>query len=381
MISTVSFLNDAASEMIVPLLPLFLTTVLGGTAVSVAVIEGAADAVAAVLKLGAGRLGDRSGRQKPFIVGGYALAGLSRTLIALATSAGMVAGLRVIDRVGKGLRSAPRDALLAASADPADRARVFSFHRALDNGGALVGAGVAWWLLSQEGLALRSVFFASALPALLAVALVAFAVKDRPAIPAAGPIWPGLPTPALRRVLWPLALFTAGHVGDTLLLLRASELGAAPATLPLLWMGLHLVKSVAGLGAGAVAERLGRLPLVVFGWTWCAATYAVLGLTDTLAVYVPLFVAYGLYHGLVEGTERALVADLAPVGARGTAFGWYHLTSGVGALPASLLLGGLWAGAGATVALGVAAVLTAAAAGALMYHGRDVAPVDLGSGR
>ena len=367
--------------MIVPLLPLFLTTVLGGTAASVGVIEGAADAAAAVLKLAAGRLGDRSGRQKPFILAGYTLAGLARTVIAVAGSTGVVGALRIVDRVGKGLRSAPRDALLAGSAEPGDRARVYGFHRALDNGGALVGAAVAWVLLSQGGLALRTVFLASAVPALLAVVLVTVAVREKRVPPDGGSAWPGPPPRALRGVLLPLGLFTLGHVGDTLLLLRATELGAAPATLPLLWMGLHIVKTGAGLGAGGIADRIGRLRLVVLGWAWCAGIYGALAFTGSLSVYAVLFVAYGLYHGLVEGTERALVADRAPPGQRGTAFGWYHLTSGLGALPAGFILGTVWAGYGAPTALGIAAALTTAAAAALMYHGVDVAPPDRGNRR
>lgn len=369
-----SFLNDAASEMIVPLLPLFLTTVLGGSAASVGLVEGAADAVAAVLKLVAGRLGDRSGRQRPFILAGYSLAGVARTAIALATSTGMVGALRIVDRIGKGLRSAPRDALLAGSAAPADRARVFGFHRALDNGGALVGAGLAWVLLARgpaDGL--RTVFLASAVPAFLALLLILLAVREVPTPPTGGSAWPGPPPRAMGGVLVALGLFTLGHVADTLLLLRATELGAAPSTLPLLWMALHGVKSLTGLRAGAVADRIGRRRLVVLGWAWCAGIYAALALTPDFTGYAVLFVAYGLYHGLVEGTERALVADLAPAETRGTAFGWYHLTSGLGALPAGALLGALWAGAGAPVALGVAAALTALAAGVLATRGAPAA--------
>ena len=146
-------------------------------------------------------------------------------------------------------------------------------------------------------------------------------------------------------------------------------------------MGLHIVKTGAGLGAGGIADRIGRLRLVVLGWAWCAGIYGALAFTGSLSVYAALFVAYGLYHGLVEGTERALVADRAPPGQRGTAFGWYHLTSGLGALPAGFILGTVWAGYGAPTALGIAAALTTAAAAALMYHGVDVASPDRGNRR
>lgn len=353
-LSVASFLNDAASEMVAPLMPLFLTSTLGATAVAVGALDGVADAVSAGVKLVAGRVADRIGRNRPLVVGGYALAALARAGMAAAGSAGAVIGLRTLDRVGKGLRSAPRDALLVAGLDPADRPAAFGFQRVLDNAGALVGAGLAAALLARAW-DVRSVLLASVVPSILVVALLLAAVREHAAPAPAAPL-PVTPPAGLRPLLLALGLFTLGHVGDTLLLLRAAELGAPAATLPLLWVGLHFVK----VGAGALAPALARpRRLVGLGWAWCALTYAALAAVDQLPAFVVGFLAYGLYHGLTEGAERALVADVAPTEGRGSAFGWYYLVTGLGALPAGLGIGAAWARWGAPTALVGAAALSA----------------------
>lgn len=342
-------------------MPLFLTATLGGTAAAVGALDGVADAVSALVKLQAGRVADRVGRNRPLVLAGYALAGLARAGLAAAGSAPAVIGLRAVDRVGKGLRSAPRDALLAAGLAPEDRPAAFGFHRVLDNAGALVGAGVAAALLTAAW-DVRSVLLASAVPSALVVLLLLVAVREHGA-PA--PTAPAelRPPAALRPLLAALGLFAVGHIGDALLLLRAAELGAPAVALPLLWMGLHLVK----VGAGALAPVLAApRRLVLLGWAWCAAIYGTLALVDELPAYIGLYLAFGVYHGLTEGAERALVADRAPADGRGGAFGWYYLVTGLGALPAGLLLGGAWARWGAPVALGAAALVSALAVLALL---------------
>lgn len=356
-----SFLNDAASEMVVPLLPVFLGQVLGGRAAWIGAIEGLADAVAAGWKLLAGRWGDKVGRARPFLLVGYGLAGAARATIGLVATALGVTVARMVDRVGKGLRTAPRDALLARSAPAEHRAAVYSFHRALDNGGALAGAALAWLLLQVGDLDVRAVFLVSAVPAVVALLLIAFAVRETgDPVPVDPGGLPAAPTPALRRLLGPLALFTLGRVADPLLLLRASELGAPASSLPLLWMGLHLVKVGTGLVAVRLGTRVGSRPLVLASWGWGAAILGLSALVDDPATFVPAFVAFGVYHGLSEGNERAMVADLSPDATRGTAFGWYHLTTGLGALPAGLWMSAVWTTWGATPALLAAALFTGA---------------------
>lgn len=356
-----SFLNDAASEMVVPLLPVFLGQLPGGNAAWIGAIEGLADAGAAGWKLFAGGWGDRVGRARPFLLGGYGLAGAARATLGLVATAGGVTLARLVDRVGKGLRAAPRDALLARSVPSAHRAAVYSFHRALDNGGALAGAALAWLLLREGGLEVRAVFLASAVPSVLALLLIAVAVRETgEPVPAATKDVPAAPSPALRRLLGPLALFTLGRVADPLLLLRASELGAPASALPLLWMGLHLVKVGTGLVAVRLAARVGFRPLVLGAWGWGTAILGLAARLDHPAAFASVFVAFGVYHGLAEGNERAMVADLAPDAARGTAFGWYHLTTGLGALPAGLWMSAVWSTWGATPALLAAALLTGA---------------------
>lgn len=360
----VSLLNDAASEMIAPLLPLFLTTVLGGAPAMVGLVEGAADAVSSGLKLVSGRLSDRWGRRKPLVVGGYALAAATRPFLAAVTAPWMVLALRVVDRVGKGLRTSPRDALLAGSAPADRRGTVFGFHRAMDHAGAFLGAFAAWLLLEYWTEDLRPIFFVSAAPALVAVAILAVGVKEppAPAAVAAGPPGPIL-TPPGRRLAWVLGavgLAGLGLAADGFLLLAAADAGMATATLPLLWMALHAVKVVASLGAGTAADRFGRRRLIAAGWIVRAAIYGGFAAATGPVAVAGLFVVYGLYHGLTEGAEKALVADLAGASEAGTAFGWYHLVAGLVALPAGLLIGGLWTAWGAPVAFVAGAALSLA---------------------
>jgi MFS family permease len=365
-LAAVSFLTDASSELIAPLLPLVLTTTLGATAAFVGLIEGAAESTAAILKLLSGRWSDRWQRRKPLVVAGYALAALVRPLVALATSASQVLAIRLADRVGKGIRGAPRDALIADAVSPSDRGRAFGAHRAADHAGAVVGPLLAWWFLSQ-GMAPTSIFAIAAIPGALAVLVALVLVRESPRerrVPSAAeaPAPDGAPFPRqFWGVLTAIVLFTLGNSTDAFLLLRATELGVPTVQLPLLWGALHVVKSVSSTPAGALSDRIGRTPLVVAGWLWYALLYVGFGhATSTREIWL-LFIAYGLVFGLTEGSEKALIADLAPADRRGTAFGWYQLSIGVAALPASVLFGWLWTHYSAATAFRVGATLGATA--------------------
>lgn len=356
----VSLLTDASSEMIYPLLPAFLTRTLRSGPAFLGLVEGAAELVASVLKVVSGRLADRWPK-KPLVVGGYGLSALARPLMALAAAPAHVLLVRIADRVGKGIRGAPRDALLADVTPPEERGRAFGFHRAMDHAGAVVGP-----LLASAVLAftddVRVVFALAAVPGLLGVAVLALGVPASPAKPAL----PVAPTPSrdasplgrpFRAYLVVLAVFTLGNSSDAFLLLRAAEAGVPLSAVPLLWSVHHLVKSAASTPAGAAADRLGRRPAIVAGWAVYALCY--LGFAFARAPWHVwgLFVVYGAYHALTEGAERALVADLAPPAARGRAFGLYHAVLGAMLLPASLLTGALWQAFGAPVALGTGAAL------------------------
>lgn len=344
----VSFFTDMSSEMIYPLLPLFISTTLGASASFIGAIEGAAESTAALVKLGSGWWSDRTRRRKPMVVAGYALASAVRPLIGLAQTASQVLLLRVTDRIGKGIRSAPRDALIADSVDPAIRGRAFGFQRALDHAGAVAGPIIAFLLLRELGLSLRTVFLLAAIPAAIAVIVVIFAVREpRSVVPA-----PTLVTVPLQlhrkfdRTFWTflgaVLLFTLGNSTDAFLLLRATDLGVPVPWIPLLWAYLHVVKSSTATIGGSLSDRFGRKPLLVAGWLLYAAVYVAFAFASVAWHVWALLGAYGLFYSLTEGAERALVADIVPAADRGSAFGWFHLAIGLGALPASLLFGILW---------------------------------------
>jgi MFS family permease len=370
-LSAVSLLTDVSSEMTYPLLPVFLATVLGASATSVGVIEGAAESTAALLKLASGWWSDRAPRRKPLVLLGYAIASAIRPLIGLAQSVSQVLAIRVTDRVGKGIRTSPRDALIADSVDPAIRGRAFGFHRASDHAGAVIGPLLAFAILRWSRLDLRTVFLLTAIPGALAVLTLLFGVREVPREkPAREGAAAGLKVPLGRRFwayLGVLLLFTLGNSTDAFLLLRAGQLGVAPALVPILWAMLHVVKSASSTPGGALSDRLGRKPLIVAGWLVYAAVYFAFGRASATWQAWALFAVYGLYFGLTEGVEKALVTDLVPPDRRGAAFGWYNLAIGLAALPASLLFGALWDRWGSSTAFDFGALLALAAAVGMVF--------------
>ena len=343
----VSFFTDTASEMVYPLLPMFLTRVLGTGAMSLGVIEGAAEAANSLLKILSGWVADRTGTPKRLVLGGYGLSSAVRPLIALVTVWPQVLALRFVDRLGKGIRTSPRDAMLARFAPPDKRGRVYGFHRAMDHAGAVAGPLVATAYLYFHPDAYRSLVTWTLVPGLIVVLiLVRVPEVHRPATaaPAAGRLFrPGTPLPpTFYRALTVVFVFTLGNASDTFLLLRLADIGVAEFWIPLLWSALHVVKVVSSLAGGALSDRFGRRTLIGLGWLVYAAVYAGFGHVDQRGIVIAIFLAYGLYFGLTEGVEKAWVADMAPVNARGTAFGYYNGVLGVGGLAASLLSGYLW---------------------------------------
>lgn len=367
-----SFLTDLSSEMIYPLLPLFLTSVLGAGAISLGVIEGVAESTAAMLKVVSGIWTDRIQRRKPFILAGYGLAGFVRPLIGLATSWLGVLGLRFLDRVGKGLRTSPRDALIADVTEPQQRGRAFGFHRSMDHAGAVVGPLIAAGLLSWKLASLRHVFLLAAIPAALVMFVLFFGISDpgmvREKKPSSSYWWShwGELGREFRWLLLALLLFTLGNSTDAFLLLRLSEVGIPAAWIAVLWSLHHVVKMVATYVGGRLSDSHGRRALVVSGWVFYAAIYVAFGLLHSASWLIAIFLVYGIYFGLTEPAERAWIAELVPSHLRGTAFGYYHSVVGLGALPASVLFGFLWHAFGVAVAFDVGAAF-AIAASALLF--------------
>ena len=341
----VSFFTDMASEMVYPLLPLFLTRVLGASAMSLGVIEGAAEGVNSVLKVVSGRISDRTGQPKKLVLAGYGLSSAVRPVIAFVTAWPQVLVLRFTDRVGKGIRSSPRDAMLASFAPAGTRGRVYGFHRAMDHMGAVAGPLIATAYLYFHPEAYRSLFMWTLVPGIIVIILVLRLPnqRTRPAVPES----PGAPPisslpPRFHLAMGVIFLFALGNASDAFILLRLNDLGVAPVWIPLLWSALHVVKMASSVIGGALSDRFGRRNLIIAGYLWYAGIYAAFAWVTSLPATIAIFLSYGLYFGLTEGVEKAWVADMAPANARGTAFGIYNAALGLGGLVASVVFGAIW---------------------------------------
>jgi MFS family permease len=373
-LGVVSFLTDVSSEMIYPLLPIFLTAVLGAGPAFLGIIEGIAETTASLLKLYAGWLSDRLGQRKPIVVAGYALSALTRPLVALATAGWHVLLVRFLDRVGKGVRTSPRDALVAQVTPEDRRGLAYGFQRGMDHAGAIVGPLLAAALLAWITEDYRTVFWLAFIPGFLSVAVLVFFVHEAPRAD-------GLPAPPtftlrgfdgrFRRFLLVILIFTLGNSSDAFLLLRAHQLGVPLAQVPLLWILLHVAKAMSAIPGGMLSDAWGRRRAILAGWVIYAGVYLGLALAaETWELWV-LFTAYGLFFGLTEAAERAYVADLVAESHRGTAYGAFHLMVGIGALPASVLMGVIWEGWGAPAAFAFGAALALLAAGLLLVLLRE----------
>ncbi len=342
----VSFFTDLSSEMIYPLLPVFLAGVLGAGAEALGVIEGVAESTASVVKLLSGLWADRLKKRKGLVLAGYGISSAARPLIGLAGAWPFVLAMRFCDRVGKGLRTSPRDALIADAAPPERRGEAYGFHRSMDHAGAVAGPLVAAALMGWLGLSLGRVFLWAAAPGLVVMGLIALGVREKPRpepAKASGP-QPALGfrqilTPGFSRLMAALLLFTLGNSTDAFLLLRLSRAGVSAEGVALLWSLFHVVKMSATYAGGRLSDRVGRRGLVLSGWVLYAAVYAAMGLVSALPAVVAVFLIYGLYYGLTEPCEKAWVADLVPAEARGRAFGLYNAVIGLAALPASVAFG------------------------------------------
>ncbi len=378
-LSVVSLLNDLSSEMIYALLPLFLTSVLGAGPAFLGWVEGLAESVASVWKLASGWLSDRVRRRKRLVVIGYVLSSVARPLVAAAQLPWHVLAVRVSDRMGKGTRTAPRDALLADSTSAERRGLAFSFHRGMDHLGAVLGPAAAFALLLLWPGELRRVFWVAAVPAGLALAVVWLAVRERrPASPAPedpgeggaqgglGGFRSGLPR-SFWSYLGAVLLFTLGNSTDAFLLLRAQSLGVSTAALPLLWGALHVSKVVCSMPGGHWSDLAGRKTAILSGWAVYAAVYVGFAFADSALHVWGLFVLYGLFYGLTEGPERALTVDFVPAEKRAFALGAYHLAVGIGALPASVAFGVVWEVWGPAAAFLMGAALALAASAWLVF--------------
>lgn len=372
-VSLVSLLNDTSSEIIYPLLPAFLALSLGVSPFAIGVIEGVAESLASILKLFAGYLSDRFRTRKLPVFLGYSLAAVTRPFLAFVSSWPQVLAVRMIDRTGKGIRGAPRDALIADSVPVKERGFAFGFNRAADHLGAVIGPMAAVLLLMYFAAdpdaptvgEYQSVFLYASVPVLLGLFVIAFGVKEQPdhhhqpdgkAIRFSLKGFDG----NFKRFLFVIGLFTLSNSTDAFLILRAAQLGIAPVVLPLLWMTLHISKVVFSLLGGGLSDRFGRKPLIICGWFVYAFVYAGFAVASAEWHAWALFIIYGSYFGLTEGVEKAFVADLVPSDRRGTAYGLYNLAFGITVFPASLLFGALYEWGAAVAFLTSAAISIAA---------------------
>jgi MFS family permease len=353
--SATSFLTDVSSEMVFDVLPLFLSGVLGVRTAVIGLIEGVAEAVSSFLKVGSGYLSDRVSHRKWLAVLGYAISAASKPLLLFAASWGAVLGIRSLDRFGKGVRSAPRDALLAESVAPSARGLAFGLHRAFDSAGAVAGLLIALavvWSAQKASLALapetfRLLVLGSLVPAFLAVAVLAFGAKEVGGPTTKGSSRPRVSLrgldPSFRRFLLAAALFTLGNSSDSFLVLRASERGLSVAGILGMLIAFNVVYTAVSAPAGRVSDLFGRKRVIAAGWLFYASLYLGFALAREAWQVIALFVMYGTYYGLVEGVGRAFVADLVrDRGSLGSAYGLYHAVVGAIALPASLAAGILW---------------------------------------
>ncbi len=376
-LSIVSLLNDTSSEIIYPLLPAFLFLTLGATPLAIGLIEGFAESVASLLKLFSGYLSDKFDKRKLPVFVGYSLAAVMRPLLAFVTSWQQVLFVRMTDRVGKGIRGAPRDAILAASVPPEKRGLAFGFNRAFDHLGAVLGPIVAFILLyylasdSQNPTArdYRQVFLFASIPVVLGLFVIIFFVhekKDKQVIPE-------IEKPKIKlslkefdgnfkRFLVVIALFTLSNSTDAFLLLRAEQAGISLTVIPLLWMALHISKVISSLIFGDLSDKIGRRKLIFAGWILYALVYCGFAFVSQAWQALALFLIYGIYFGLTEGAEKALVADLVPKEKRGTAYGFYNLAFGITVFPASLWFGFVWTNVNATIAFLISAGISIIAA-------------------
>lgn len=363
----VSLFNDISSEMLYPLIPIFLTAVLGAPVAAVGLIEGIAEATASTTKGVSGWLSDRFQRRRPLVTLGYSLSAIAKPLLGASTGWPMVLGLRFADRLGKGVRTAARDALIADSSEAQHRGRAFGFHRALDTTGAVIGPLLALALLGVLGEDLRLVFLLAFFPALAGVVLLVWKVRERPRQPALSNRRPSLRLALLDRrfniFLLAILVFSLGNSSDVFLILRAKDLGFSTSLAVLAYASYNVVYALASTPAGVISDRIGRKWVMGIGLLVFALVYSGFALAGDPTLVWGLFAVYGFYIAMTEGVGKAFAVDLVPEAVRGTALGTYHMAVGLMSLPASFIAGLLWTfvSPAATFGLGAATAVLAAA--------------------
>jgi len=371
-----SLLTDISSEMVYPILPVFLITVLGASPAILGLIEGIAESSASLLKVFSGYFSDKIKLRKPFTIIGYAGSTFGKLFLYISQSWGMVLCGRVIDRFGKGVRTAPRDALIAESAKEGKRGAAFGLHRAMDTLGATAGVAIAYFLVTRFKGPLRDVFLFSLIPAFLGV-LVLFFVREKKAQenPASSKRlefrWRALDK-RLKLFLVFTFIFTLGNSSNQFLLLRAKNLGSPLAQVILFYLVYNIVYALVAYPASRLSDKIGRKKLLVLGYFFYGLVYLGFALNKSLNMFWVLFGVYGLYIGFTEGVEKALVADIAPVNLRATAIGLHATFVGIGLLPASLLAGLLWKFLGAAAPFYFGGILGIAASIGLWFILRGV---------
>ena len=365
MFAAVSLLNEISAQMVAPLIPIFIATVLSAGPIAVGAVEGCADAVAAFLKLWSGRRADaRPGHRKAMVLAGYGLALLSRPLIGLASSWGAVVALRSADRLGKGLRGAPRDAILADATEVGMRGRAYGLNRGMDYAGAVLGTLIAAAVLAWWHVSIPHIIMLSAVPGAAVLVLLALlpnptttAQIDSAKVATRSPLKWTVLSSSLRGYLKVLAVFCFARASEAFIVLRGHELGLSTVTLLLLWAWLAALQSIMALGAAPLTDRVSKRTLTLLNWLGLSVGYGALALTSTgTALWLAVSV-YGVLSGMTEGVERALVSELADPQEQGTAFGWYHMITGLAAIPAGLLFGLVWKLAGPGAAFGLTALV------------------------
>ena len=366
----VSLLMDFSSELVHGLLPVYMTVVLGATMVAVGVVEGVAEATASIMKLVSGALSDRLPRRKPLVLLGYGLSALAKPLFPLAGSIALVLGARFVDRIGKGIRGSPRDALIADVTEPGARGRAFGLRQALDTVGAVLGPLAAIALMVALANDIRSVLWLAVVPALACVALIVFFVEE-PARKTVGTAPVSLRSAgALGRHYWSIvaigAVLTLARFSEAFLVLRAQGLGLAIALVPLVLVVMNVIYTAAAYPAGVAADRGHRRALLLWGSCALIAADLLMALAPGLMVVFAGIALWGVHLGLTQGLLLAMVADAAPPALRGTAFGVFHLVSGIALLAASVLAGWLWNAHGPAAAFYAGATFTALALAGLL---------------